>query len=33
VAEASGGQPLGPVTVETLRHAEDGTTTQELTHE
>ena len=33
VAQASGGQPLGPVTVETTRHAEDGTTTQELTHE
>jgi len=33
VAAASGGQPLGPVTVETIRHAENGTTKQELTHE
>ncbi|GAA4507479.1 DUF1990 family protein [Hymenobacter ginsengisoli] len=30
VAQASGGQALGPVVVETTRHAEDGTTTQQL---
>jgi hypothetical protein len=33
VAQASGGQALGPVVVETTRHAEDGTTTQQLAHE
>ena len=33
VAEASGGQALGPVTVETTRHATDGTTQQTLAHE
>jgi hypothetical protein len=33
VAEASGGQALSAVTVETTRHAPDGTTTQHLTHE
>jgi len=32
VAEASGGQALGPVTVETIRHAPDGTTQQTQTH-
>ena len=33
VAQASGGQALGFVTVETTRHAPDGTTTQQLAHE
>ena len=34
VAQASGGQALGPVVVETIRHAEnEGTTTQHHTHE
>lgn len=33
VAAASGGHALGPVTVETTRHAPDGTTTQQLAHE
>lgn len=32
VARASGGQALGPVTVETTRHAPDGTTEHEITH-
>ncbi len=32
VARASGGQVLGPVTVETIRHAPDGTTEHETTH-
>ncbi|MVN74738.1 DUF1990 family protein [Hymenobacter sp. HMF4947] len=32
VAEASGGQALGPVTVETIRHALDGTTEQSRHH-
>lgn len=33
VAAASGGQALGPVTVETTRHATDGTTQQTIAHE
>lgn len=33
VAQASGGQALGEVVVETTRHAEDGTTEQQITHE
>ena len=33
VAVASGGQALGPVTVETTRHAPDGSTQQTLSHE
>ena len=32
VARASGGQALGPVTVETIRHAPDGTTEHDVTH-
>jgi hypothetical protein len=32
VAQASGGQALGPVTVETVRHAPDGTTEHDTTH-
>lgn len=32
VAQASGGQALGPVTVETIRHAPDGTTEHDATH-
>ena len=32
VGAASGGQALGPVTVETTRHAEDGTTEQTVAH-
>ncbi len=32
VAQASGGQALGPVAVETNRHAEDGTTQQQHSH-
>ncbi len=33
VGEASGGQALGPVVVETTRHAPDGATSQTATHE
>ena len=32
VAQASGGQVLGPVTVETIRHAPDGTTEHHVSH-
>ena len=32
VGQASGGQALGPVTIETVRHADDGTTQQETDH-
>jgi hypothetical protein len=32
VVQASGGQALGPVTVETVRHAPDGTTEHDTTH-
>jgi hypothetical protein len=32
VAQASGGQALGAVTVETIRHAPDGVTDHETTH-
>ncbi|WP_223650526.1 DUF1990 family protein [Hymenobacter psoromatis] len=32
VGQASGGQALGPVTLETIRHAEDGSTQQETDH-
>ncbi len=32
VAQASGGQALGPVTVETTRHAEDGTADYTISH-
>jgi hypothetical protein len=33
VGQASGGQALGPVVVETTRHAPDGTTSQTVAHE
>ncbi|MDO7886514.1 DUF1990 family protein [Hymenobacter cheonanensis] len=33
VAQTSGGQALGPVTVETTRRTPNGTTTQQLAHE
>ncbi|MDJ0365605.1 DUF1990 family protein [Hymenobacter sp. H14-R3] len=33
VGQASGGQALGPVVVETTRHAPDGTASQTVTHE
>ncbi len=32
VGQASGGHALGPVTIETIRHAEDGATQQEVDH-
>ena len=32
VGQASGGQALGPVVLETIRHAEDGSTQQETDH-
>jgi hypothetical protein len=32
VAQASGGQALGPVTVETTRHAADGTADYTVEH-
>ena len=32
VAQASGGQPLGPVTVETIRHTTAGATDHDTTH-